>query len=818
VQGLVASLSVNRPLLAWVLIPAVLMLGVAGLAGWRDDVAITVRALLIPAVATVLAITERDGASSFVPWVYVVVAVYPLALVGWRAYTVGPLAGALLVAVALVNGQGDRSPPWLVGGLLQVIAILLVGLLVAAAGRSLAESRRRAEVSGRAADAAGAARDRSAALLETYFANAATAMAYLDDSGRYVQVNAAMERVHGLPAWAVEGRTPAEVFPDVPGMQDIVDKVLASARATGPTDITVAALGRQSAPRAWRVTAHPVKLAGPQAGAAHSNGRPGNRAVSQVTALSAALSKALVIPPHPGPPAGARSPSSLPAFPGPSAGQPAGPPPSSAAPADQYPSSGWTTRALELPDSDAQLVGVGMLVEDVTERARTQHALEHAATHDALTGLPNRSLFAERLSEGLARAAASAGLLAVLFLDVDRFKTVNDSLGHVAGDELLVLLSERVTGALRPSDTVSRLGGDEFAVLCEDIVGPAEAEALAERVLRAVGEPLRLAGRRHVVSVSVGIAVSDGNEDPDDLLRSADVALYEAKAAGRNRYAVHDDTMRGRAEELLALEQELREAVSRGEVSVAYQPIISVATGAVVSAEALARWRRTNGVEVPPVRFIPLAEELGVLDDVTRQVLRTALHDLAWWRREIFGEIRSIAVNVTARQLADPELPVLIRAATADAGLPFDALTVEVTEEGVMSQVVGAEAGLAALRELGVRVAVDDFGTGYSCLANLGRFPITTLKIDRALLAEAERDLPIIRSVVSLGHALGLDVVAEGVERPDQLALLADVACDAAQGSYVGEPMDADTMADYLAETLDGGADGLPDYAEVANR
>jgi diguanylate cyclase (GGDEF)-like protein len=386
-----------------------------------------------------------------------------------------------------------------------------------------------------------------------------------------------------------------------------------------------------------------------------------------------------------------------------------------------------------------------------------------------------------------------------MFVDLDRFKTVNDSLGHGVGDALLVDVAHRITSTLRPSDTVARLGGDEFAVLCEGLSHPSEAVELARRVVDAFAEPVDLRGRTHVVTVSVGVAVcGPALQDPGALLRAADVAMYEAKSAGRNRSALYDETMARRVEELLSLEQDLRAAVEAEAIGVAYQPIVSLATGRVVAAEALARWRLPDGTAVPPSTFIPLAEELGLIDMLGRQVLGRALAAFARWRATCDPDLPGIAVNVAAQQLAAPDIAGTVADLAERHGVPLSCLVLEVTENALMSDVAGAERGLLALRGLGVQFAVDDFGTGYSSLAYLRHFPVTTLKIDREFVADLERDATIVRSVLSLAAALGLEVVAEGVESPRQRDILRGLGCDNAQGFLVAPPLTEDEFGELL--------------------
>ncbi len=444
---------------------------------------------------------------------------------------------------------------------------------------------------------------------------------------------------------------------------------------------------------------------------------------------------------------------------------------------------------------------VGIL-RDISERRSLEERLRHQATHDPLTGLPNRALLLDRLALALHRAARRPGMVAVLFLDLDRFKTVNDSLGHEAGDRLLVALAGRLVAVVRPADTVARRGGDEFTLLLEDLGGEAEAVAVAERVLADLRTPFTVDGQELVVGASVGIALAGGGEGdpaaPAALLHAADLALYRAKAAGRGRHALFSPELRARATARLALEQDLRRALEGGEVVVHYQPEVDLATGRLVGVEALARWRHPQRGLLPPAEFIALAEETGLIVPLGRQVLAAACRQARAWQQALPRDPPLlICVNLSPRQFAHPDLVGDVRRALGASGLARGSLGLEITESVAMGAAEATLATLRALKALGVTLELDDFGTGYSSLAYLQRFPLDRLKLDRSFVRGLGRDPgsgAIVRAVLTLARALGLGVTAEGVETTAQATMLRELGCDLGQGYLFAPPLPADEL------------------------
>jgi diguanylate cyclase (GGDEF)-like protein/PAS domain S-box-containing protein len=452
--------------------------------------------------------------------------------------------------------------------------------------------------------------------------------------------------------------------------------------------------------------------------------------------------------------------------------------------------------ATNLLDNPA-ITGVVVNARDVTERVETAAELETRAYHDDLTGLPNRAKLLERLEAALRRATAHNRLVGVLFLDLDRFKVVNDSLGHVAGDELLREIARRIERLVRPEDTVARLGGDEFVVVIDGMVRTADATTAAERIREAITEPIVLGTESTVITTSVGIAVATGDESPEDLLRDSDTALYRAKEHGRDRIDVFDDRLRDQAVRRLSVEQQLRRALDDDRMEVFYQPVIRVADGRVTGAEALVRLRTEDGGIVGPGMFVDVAEETGLINRMGSFVLRTATRRAAGWSGTLGDSRATISVNVSARQLSDPTFPAQVTAVLAETELLPRQLCLELTESVLIDANPITERALAELAELGVRIGLDDFGTGFSSLAYLKRFPIDFVKIDRSFtdgLGVDENDTAIVRATIALAHSLGLTVVAEGVERISHLELLQELHCDFAQGYLFSPPVPA---ADY---------------------
>jgi diguanylate cyclase (GGDEF)-like protein/PAS domain S-box-containing protein len=479
---------------------------------------------------------------------------------------------------------------------------------------------------------------------------------------------------------------------------------------------------------------------------------------------------------------------------------------------------GWSNTVLR--DWTGEVSGTASIGADVTDRRRAEEQLQHDAFHDALTGLPNRALFIDRLQAALARLQGAIarghqkGMFAVVFLDVDRFKLVNDSLGHSVGDRLLVALSSALKTAVRPGDTVARLGGDEFTILLEDMEDRAEAIAVAERIQSVLREPLTLAGHEVFATVSMGIALSAPSyRRAEDLLRDADTAMYHAKALGKSRHQVFDSSMHARARKLLQLEHDLRRAIERQEFRVYYQPIVRVADRRIAGFEALARWQHPERGLVAPSEFIHLAEETGLVVPLGRAVLEEACRQAAAWQVSS-GEDLTVSVNLSAKQFSQPDLVEQVDGALRLAGLPARLLKLEVTESMVMENTDGAIALLRRLKALGVHIAIDDFGTGYSSLSYLLRLPADTLKIDRSFVSgtgDAGRNVSIVRTVVGLAYSLGLDVVAEGVETEQQMALLAELGCPFAQGFLFSPAVEAGVAAQLARNGAMGGACAVGD-------
>ena len=433
--------------------------------------------------------------------------------------------------------------------------------------------------------------------------------------------------------------------------------------------------------------------------------------------------------------------------------------------------------------------GVVVNYRDITERKLLEEQLTHEAFHDPLTGLANRALFIDRVDHALARRAAP-GRLAVLFMDLDDFKTINDSLGHAAGDLVLVAVAERLRGCLRPEDTVSRLGGDEFAILLED-ADPHLSERVAERMLETLRLPFEVGGKQVHLAASVGIAFGSAEtRSANDVLRNADVAMYTAKSLGKGRAELFEASMHAAVLTRLELKADLERAVERSEFRLRFQPVFDLRTGSLAAFEALLRWSHPTRGEVFPSEFVPLAEETGLIVPIGRWVLAEACLQARGWLDAGAREL-DISVNLSARQLREPRLVEAVREALAASNLPAERLILELTESSLMQD---DEGRLQALRDLGVRLALDDFGTGYSSLSYLARFPIGILKIDQSFVAQLggeDEDSALVRSVIQLAAAMNMVTVAEGIERPAQLERVRDLGCDFAQGFLLASPMDA---------------------------
>jgi diguanylate cyclase (GGDEF)-like protein len=448
-----------------------------------------------------------------------------------------------------------------------------------------------------------------------------------------------------------------------------------------------------------------------------------------------------------------------------------------------------------------------------TDPESGQDGLAHRVLHDPLTDLPNRTLFLDRLALALARLQRHPASIAVLFIDLDNFKVVNDSLGHGAGDRLLVELGRRLRGAIRPHDTIARFGGDEFVVLCEDIAEARDAVTVGQRIVEAASEPFMLEGREMFVSASVGVALAiDADATPETLLRDADVAMYRAKERGRGRVEVFDEALRARIIERLDLENGLRRALQRDELRVYYQPEMSMSQGRMVAVEALVRWEHPERGLLEPAEFIPLAEETGLIVEIGAWVLREACKQLASWRAN--GAELDVAVNVSARQLTQPDIVETVRAALEETGLPADALCLEITESAVMRDPEATLATLTLVKELGVKVALDDFGVGFSSLAQLKEMlPLHAIKVDRSFisgLADDDRNSAIVAAVVMMATTLGLTAIAEGVETEAQVLQARALGCDVSQGFFFTAPEPAEAIAERFGgdELLNAAAAG----------
>jgi diguanylate cyclase (GGDEF)-like protein len=428
--------------------------------------------------------------------------------------------------------------------------------------------------------------------------------------------------------------------------------------------------------------------------------------------------------------------------------------------------------------------------------------MRHQSLHDALTGLPNRALLFDRVEHAFGRAARFGFGVAVLLLDLDGFKTVNDSLGHQAGDELLIEVGSRLTDVVRTSDTVARLGGDEFVVLAE-VESDEEAFEIAERIAQVWEKPFAVASGEVFCSASVGIAVGGEAQAPAKMLREADAAMYRAKAGGRGRSEMFDEAMRRDAFERLRTESDLRRALERDEFRVLYQPIFDTATLRPIAVEALVRWQHPTRGVVGPVEFIPLAEETGLIAPLGRWVLEHALAEVAGWAERFPDVPMRVAVNVSGQQLARPEFLHEVRAALEASNLPPERLGLEITESILIKESGSPRSTLEALREIGVKVLIDDFGTGYSSLARLKRFPLDVIKIDRSFVAGVgaeDEDTAIVAAIVEIARSLGLQVVAEGVEGEVQLQRLRELGCHAVQGYLFSGPLHGDAFAAFLAD------------------
>ena len=463
------------------------------------------------------------------------------------------------------------------------------------------------------------------------------------------------------------------------------------------------------------------------------------------------------------------------------------------------------TRGIAIRDAAGNATRMVGSQTDITVRKEAEEQLVRDALHDSLTGLPNRVLFTDRLERSLARGSRDPQRqFAVLFLDMDRFKGVNDSLGHLAGDRLLVAFAQRIAACPPPSDTLARLGGDEFTILLDDPREPDDARGVASRILAALKEPFHLEAHEIFVTVSIGIALSSaGYTAPQDDLRDADTAMYRAKAGGKSRFEVFDAAMHARAVKLLQIENDLRRALERNEFELFYQPITLIDTGKIRAFEALIRWRHAERGLISPVDFIPVAEETGMILPIGRWVLQEVCRQTAAWHAMAPGSKLDINVNLSGKQFSQPDLVEQVTQTLRDTGLPACNVILEITESVIMENPEAAATTLRRLKALGVRLNIDDFGTGYSSLAYLQRFPVDTMKIDRSFVArmvESPENAEIVRTIVELAHNLNMKVTAEGIESAEQLAQLTTLNCENAQGYFLSRPLDQNTATDMVRQ------------------
>jgi diguanylate cyclase (GGDEF)-like protein len=445
-------------------------------------------------------------------------------------------------------------------------------------------------------------------------------------------------------------------------------------------------------------------------------------------------------------------------------------------------------------------------VSSALRNARLFDGMRDMALHDHLTGLPNRTLLLERLELARSRGAhEGGGMVGVLFMDLDRFKVVNDSLGHDVGDQLLIAAGQRIRSVLRDGDTVTRFGGDEFVVICEDIESEAQAVEVAERITAALAEPFVLSGQDVFVTASVGVAVAEGGDWlPVSLIRDADAAMYRAKDGGRDKTELYDAEMRRGIVDRLETESDLRHAIARHQLELHYQPTVRTDDLTIVGAEALVRWRHPERGLVPPDQFIGIAEETGYIREIGAWVLDEACRQVAEWRRVpgLLAPGFSVAVNVSTHQLSNVHLVDEVLSTLMRRGVPASALTLEITESALLHDTEDVRRNIEGLQAAGIKLALDDFGTGYSALSYLHRLPVEILKIDRSFIghiADGSKERAIVTGMIELAHAIGMRVVAEGVETAAQLTELRRMGCDVVQGYYLAMPAPAEDVRALLS-------------------
>ena len=465
-------------------------------------------------------------------------------------------------------------------------------------------------------------------------------------------------------------------------------------------------------------------------------------------------------------------------------------------------------RGLAVRDANGKACRIAGSLTDITDRKNTEAKLEHDAVHDELTGLPNRTKFMQRLTESLESSKENEShSFAVLFVDIDRFKTVNDNLGHHAGDELLMKFTEKLRSIVRPDDMIARLGGDEFVVLLDHVINEEKVRQIAQRLLTELKKPIRIDGQLIYWSASIGIAMSSPTySNPDELLCDSDLAMYRAKVNGKARYEIFDYHMRSGAVSLMQLETDLRRAYERKEFVLHYQPIISLKNESIIGFEALVRWNHPTRGMVPPNEFIPVAEETGMVLPIGNWIMKEACYQMREWQEKFpLTDLLTISVNLSAVQLEQSDLSKQIADILEESRLNPKCLRLEITESVIMQNAEQAVITVNELKKMGVRVSIDDFGTGYSSLSYLHKFPVDTLKVDRSFInriGQTGENSEIIQTIITLARNLNMDVVAEGVETIEQLNFLKDMNCSYGQGFYYSRPVDSSLAAEMVKELV----------------
>jgi diguanylate cyclase (GGDEF)-like protein/PAS domain S-box-containing protein len=483
-------------------------------------------------------------------------------------------------------------------------------------------------------------------------------------------------------------------------------------------------------------------------------------------------------------------------------------------------------RGQAVRNAEGETIAISGVQTDVTRLIEVENRLVHEALHDRLTGLPNRNFFSARLSQAVESCQSNRRRFAVLFLDLDRFKQINDTLGHLIGDEFLAAVAGRLQNTLR-DDFLARFGGDEFVILVDPLRDPADAEAVANRIHKSLAEPFNLQGHQVISQASIGIALSGPSAtDTEELMRNADIAMYEAKAAGKNRVRVYNAGMYERTQRDYDLETDLRAAIERNELTVLYQPQVCLTNGKIRGAEALLRWQRQNGETISPAEFIPLAEKSDLILEIGEWVLRRACAEGASWRKfqPVAADLPKVAVNLSGRQLNE-DFPELVSRILSETGLEAENLELELTETVLLDSMESASAVLQDVARQGVGIAIDDFGTGYSSISYLRKMTADVIKLDQLFVADVDKDTraaALVKGMISLAHDLGITILAEGVECAEHLEFLRAKGCDFVQGYFTGLPLPAERFRQLLAEDralaspAPAGTDPALDRAPVA--